>query len=59
MTIVIARNLHFQSLKSIHDYHDLYFVKKVLIRLVNSVLIFELFCQRNVSYALRVSRQIK
>ena len=37
----IAYNLNFESLKSIHDYYDFYFGKKLKL---NLLIVFELFC---------------
>ena len=39
-----------ESLKQLDVYHDIYFVKKVQLKLVNCDNTFKLFVKRNVSY---------
>ena len=53
----IAALIKLESLKSLHVYHDIYFVKKVQLKLVNCDDTFKLFVKRNISYDLRVTRE--
>lgn len=53
----LASSLNLESLKSLHVYHDLYFVKKVQLKLVNCEVITNLFVMRESHYNLRVFRE--
>ena len=53
----IARSLNLESLKTLHTFNDVYFVKKVKSGLINSNLIESIFEAHRISYSLRATRE--
>lgn len=54
----IAQSVKLESLKSLHVFHDLYFVKKVKLNLISSPDVVDIFGDRSVPYNLRLVRQL-
>lgn len=55
----LAVSLGLESVKSLHIYHDLLFVRKVTLNLINSECIMNLFVKRDVPYELRLVREMR
>lgn len=53
-----ALSVNLESIKSLHIYHDVYFIKKALMGLVNCEGLLELLAKREVPYELRCVRQL-
>ena len=55
----IALSCNLMSIRSLHIYYDLFFVKKVSLKMINCINTVNLFTKRNIHYNLRMVREFE